>query len=92
MFVWATEIRDAVPTCPVYFQHPPSSWNVVAHAHPRCELMKLGAWEGFGEAVSKVVAGWGICVVEVACFDSFMYVVMLDVDVFRSCMERRITS
>ena len=62
------------------------------HAHPHCELLKLGEWEGFGEAVSKVVAGWGICIVEVTCFDSFVYVVMLDIDVFCSCMERRITS
>jgi len=79
-------------TFPTRFQHPPSSWKVIAHPHMSCKLLKFWAWEQFGEAISKVVMSGDICIMDVSSFDPFMDVVMLNVNMLCLSMERLVTS
>ena len=51
------------------------------------KFMELRTCERLGETVSNIVMSWDVCIVNVPCVDSFVYVVMLDVDMF--CMHMK---
>ena len=48
--------------------------------------------EWFSKAVGEVVASGDICIQNVPSFNMFSNIVVLYVDVFHSCMERRVAS
>ena len=53
--------------------------------------MKFQVWEKFGEAISEVVMGGDVCIMDVSSFDPFMNIVMLNVNRFCPSMKRLVT-
>ena len=82
MSTWTHNLPDGNDHSHLHFQHPPSSWNVLVHAHTSHELLEFWTWKRFGETVSNIVVGGDVCVVDVTGLDSFAYVVVLNVNMF----------
>ena len=54
------------------------------------KLLKFWAQKRFCEAISEVVMGRDICILNVPSFDSLTNIVMLDVNMFCLGMKRRV--